>query len=706
MAVTLPHGKQKFNTATGAPGVGYRLYTYIPGTTTPKATFRTYAGTTANTNPIIADSRGEMSVYWSGDYDVVLKDANNVLIWGPERLNDFSQIRDELANTTSVSSGDALIGVKLNAYGSVARTQHSKNSDVITPADFGATGIGADDTAALVAMFSAVPDGSVIDLCGKSYSVYFSVSGVTTGDAIALSSMLRLHGKTNITIRNGKIFVFNPGASGVLYRFPSTLAIDGCSNITLIDVKLHSKGENYGNSDASSGLGLESRRDFLAQNGGHALLITRSNGVKCIGCDFELCGSVGAFYASSSDEITLTNCYSSPQSLGYSAYAFDSWCGGISTSGFAKHEATLISCSTDNGGATYGSKNGITAEDVDIIVNVNGGVFKDSYANGSSPYIGAAFACVNARINVSGSVVDNCACIGLTYHSVNALAQLRVTGVVASNLRTSMHINANNSFGTSDVLYSGVTATYSASTQVWGSDELSQTTVVANQKNSSVFIMQLIDCNVIGAKYLSWNKRGCYGGIRIVGGFYEVEEQIFNSLGWGGAASASGRGFEVFGGTRFSITSTSATSVISSITNNDGTVATYLYVDIDKSVSISSAKYRSTETVVDTTGSSLTERKLLNATLIGCGSVNDRVQTPTYIKIVSLDGIISSNYRITVTYPTGVPVLGYTVDNVIAVRSILSYNTSPAIVGTTLQAQLNVLGTGNSWTVSGVYPVM
>jgi hypothetical protein len=86
MATVLPQGRQQFFTATGAPGAGYKLFTFVPGTTTYKATFTSYDGLTPNTNPVIADSRGEMKVYWSGDYDVYLKDANDVLIWGPERL--------------------------------------------------------------------------------------------------------------------------------------------------------------------------------------------------------------------------------------------------------------------------------------------------------------------------------------------------------------------------------------------------------------------------------------------------------------------------------------------------------------------------------------------------------------------------------------------------------------------------------------------
>lgn len=51
-----------------------------------------------------------------------------------------------LADTSNIANGDALIGVKLNATGAVARTQHDKNAETVSVKDFGAVGNGiADD---------------------------------------------------------------------------------------------------------------------------------------------------------------------------------------------------------------------------------------------------------------------------------------------------------------------------------------------------------------------------------------------------------------------------------------------------------------------------------------------------------------------------------------------------------------------------------
>jgi hypothetical protein len=694
--------RQTVVNGSGRPYAGARAWFYRAGTTTAQSVFSDSARVTPHTNPVVANAAGRFpQIYLSPAYDYrcIVKDSGGNTLFDDDYIPSTIAVRRETVGTALYPLTDA------ESAAEVVPTDYA-----YPPYDarrYGAAGDGTtDDTAAIANLFAAAASGSVIDLAGLSYKIYTGNSGVASGDAASLTAIPRLASKSKITIRNGRIFAASPGVASSVLRYPSTLAIDGCTDITLINVTLQSKGESYGDSDSSSGLDVEDRRNFLAQNGGHALVVTRSSGIRAIGCNFELCGSVASFYSSSSDDVVLTDCYSSPQSLGYSAYAADSWCGAIATSGFTKHEMVLNNCRTSNNGATYGSKGGVTAEDVDVTVRVLGGHYADSYANGSAHYIGAAFAAVNAAVYVSGAQVNNCAAIGLTYHSAAGTSTLECTGIHAKNLRTSMHINGPNSFGTSVVKYQGCHANFGATSSLWGSDELSQLTVVANRKIASDINVDLIDCHVLGPKYLSWNKRACYGGIRIVGGYYEIEEQIFKSLGWGGSGAGSGRGFQVLGGTRFRISSTSATSAISDITNLDGeSVATYLHVDFDDSVIIDSAKFRSAEVATDTTGSSLTDRKRLNATYIGCGSVNTRSERATVMKIVSLDGVFGSNYRITVTYPTGVPALGITFDDTVDARNVVSYQTAPAVVGTTIQAQVNVEGTGNPWTVASTYPI-
>jgi hypothetical protein len=79
--ILLQNGKQAFTDANGHPLAGGRVFFYSPNTSTPKDTWQDAAQTILNTNPIILDARGEASIYGSGSYRQVLKDASLVQIW-------------------------------------------------------------------------------------------------------------------------------------------------------------------------------------------------------------------------------------------------------------------------------------------------------------------------------------------------------------------------------------------------------------------------------------------------------------------------------------------------------------------------------------------------------------------------------------------------------------------------------------------------
>ena len=120
MAALLPDGKQSYTTATGAPLVGGRLYTYDAGTSTPRPTYSDAAGLVPNTNPVILDARGEAVIFWSGAYKVVLRDAADVIVIpavdnivsADTYANDRdAALRADLASTSDVAKGSGLIGL-------------------------------------------------------------------------------------------------------------------------------------------------------------------------------------------------------------------------------------------------------------------------------------------------------------------------------------------------------------------------------------------------------------------------------------------------------------------------------------------------------------------------------------------------------------------------------------------------------------------
>lgn len=87
--------------SAGKPLVGGRLYTYANTTTTPQTTYQNAAGTIANTNPIILDSRGEAVIFLQDGvtYTFVLKTATDALIWS----------QDSIIGETTASSGITVV---------------------------------------------------------------------------------------------------------------------------------------------------------------------------------------------------------------------------------------------------------------------------------------------------------------------------------------------------------------------------------------------------------------------------------------------------------------------------------------------------------------------------------------------------------------------------------------------------------------------
>jgi hypothetical protein len=109
IATLSPSPKVQFFTAAGTPLVGGKLFTYASGTNTPLATYTDSTGNTANTNPVILDSRGEANV-WLGPsrYTWVLKDSLDNLIWTAAGINSSPS-----AQTTAIvaSSGQTVFTV-------------------------------------------------------------------------------------------------------------------------------------------------------------------------------------------------------------------------------------------------------------------------------------------------------------------------------------------------------------------------------------------------------------------------------------------------------------------------------------------------------------------------------------------------------------------------------------------------------------------
>lgn len=237
MATLLPEGKQSFTDGAGNPLVGGKLYTYDAGTSTPRPTYSDAAGTTPNTNPVVLDARGEATVFWSGTYKVVLKDAADAVIWSVDGISgvsladlaapgssalvgyDGGTVQDVLDDAKPMANYTALraytgraTGVRITQAGlagffqrDTADTTSADNGGTVIvdgsgrrwkrlftwPVNvlwFGAKGDGAtDDTAAIQAAVNALP------MTGGE--VAFDVG------VYAVSAAITINGKPNVVLR-------------------------------------------------------------------------------------------------------------------------------------------------------------------------------------------------------------------------------------------------------------------------------------------------------------------------------------------------------------------------------------------------------------------------------------------------------------------------------------------------------------------------
>jgi len=94
---------------TGAPAVGWKVYTYQATTTIPKPTYTDFGKVGMNTNPVILDARGMGNIWLDGAYKIVLKDENDVLICTQDNVvsytgMDFSGIDVDIFDINSTDT--------------------------------------------------------------------------------------------------------------------------------------------------------------------------------------------------------------------------------------------------------------------------------------------------------------------------------------------------------------------------------------------------------------------------------------------------------------------------------------------------------------------------------------------------------------------------------------------------------------------------
>jgi len=262
MATLSPNAKQQFFSNAGIPAAGYRLYTYISGTSTPLPTYSDKAATTPNANPIVLDSRGEAVIYLLPvSYRYVLHDDQDALIWGPRDNVDASVSAIDLSSV-GTGQGAQLVGFQQLGTGAVVRTAMDKLRDIVHVNDFGAvadynptTDTGTDNTAAFSQAYAYLVSigGGTIKLGRGNYlgrfevvDPYINVIGegawattlwnVDNNPVVSISNALRT--VTDVSFKDFAINNRNHGAWALAdgIRVTGSVFSNGCDFLTFKNI--------------------------------------------------------------------------------------------------------------------------------------------------------------------------------------------------------------------------------------------------------------------------------------------------------------------------------------------------------------------------------------------------------------------------------------------------------------------------------------
>ena len=256
MAVLTPSPKTAFVDAAGEPLVGGQLYTYIAGTTTLQATYTDATAATANTNPIILDSRGEANV-WLGSavYKFVLKDADGALIWTVDYISaPTAAVSPVLSGNVTIDSNTSspALTITQTGTGAALRVQDSADPDA-TPFLIDATGQVGIGTATPVSALEIASPG--VFTGAWAY--------LPTGTAMLFAQTSAPTGWTKSTTHDNKALrvVSGSASSGGSVAFTTAFASQavagtvGNTTLTTAQIPAHTHDVYYGSPNAGAGGG-------------------------------------------------------------------------------------------------------------------------------------------------------------------------------------------------------------------------------------------------------------------------------------------------------------------------------------------------------------------------------------------------------------------------------------------------------------------
>ncbi len=481
----------------------------------------------------------------------------------------------------------------------------------IYASDFLDEAVTATNDDAVGEISSVMRDGLKLDFVGKMYRVYANTTGIpssgatpATDRAQLLTRMLFMDDLRDISFGAGGLYAANQSTAGAKNYFPSTLYLKQCQNVHFDAGSIfESKGESWGDADASVSLTFDQRQDFMGQNGGHAILAVRTKVITgSPTCRFA--GSVGPLYFASCTQINLDSPFSNGASLGYASYSFDGWCGNIEETGFERlgghitnprgHRETILrrEDGAQAGSSVYCGKGGIVSEDRNMLVTTSGGFIADMYANGSNKRLGYALGAGSGSIiNSTGLTVRNCQEVIFVNHSVDEVSECNAYNVDAVVGLTGIMIDSQ-SFGDVSITLTGKVRINNSREWVGEVEQLATTSLIANLKPvSSVFVRLDVDAagdtsppsGSTGGIFslINNNTVASYGGVWITGGKYETSGYLIRSVGWGSSQANRLTGLVIADGVQIRDINAAASDEYIKYTNKSpANTFTYIYHDL------------------------------------------------------------------------------------------------------------------------------
>ena len=231
----------------GIPLVAGKLYTYASGTTTPRATYTTSAGTVANTNPIILNAGGRTpNEIWLATgvlFKFVLTTSTDVLIGtydGIPSVNDPFGIYSQLGSIAGTNAITATATPTLTAYVSGATYSFvavNTNTGAATLSIDGLTAKNITKNGSTALSAGDVQSGKMmlIEYDGTTFQLLNNIvygGSITNGNIVSLTTPLATsNGGTGLPTLTANNVLLGNGAAAVQLVAPGTsgnvLASDG-----------------------------------------------------------------------------------------------------------------------------------------------------------------------------------------------------------------------------------------------------------------------------------------------------------------------------------------------------------------------------------------------------------------------------------------------------------------------------------------------